>query len=51
MQKIWKERGNQFERILTNAVTFYGSLKGIAGASIPQIGMLVEGVKAYAGHL
>lgn len=40
MQKIWKEREKQLERILTNAVTFYGSLKGIAGASIPDIKML-----------
>lgn len=40
MQKIWKEREKQFERVLTNAVGFYGSLRGIAGASIPQIRML-----------
>ena len=43
MQKIWKEREKQFERVLTNAVSFYGSLKGIAGASIPQIKMLESG--------
>lgn len=40
MQKIWKEREKQFEKILTNAVNFYGSLKGIAGTSIPHIKML-----------
>jgi hypothetical protein len=40
MQKIWKEREKQLEKILTNAVNFYGSLKGIAGASIPDIPML-----------
>ena len=40
MQKIWKEREKQLEKILTNAVNFYGSLKGIAGSSIPQIKML-----------
>jgi hypothetical protein len=40
MQKIWKEREKQLEKILTNAVNFYGSLKGIAGASIPEIRML-----------
>ncbi len=40
MQKIWKEREKQLEKILTNAVDFYGSLKGIAGASIPHIKML-----------
>ncbi len=43
MQKIWKEREKQFERVLTNAVGFYGSLRGIAGASIPQIKMLEGG--------
>jgi hypothetical protein len=40
IQKIWKEREKQLEKILTNAVNFYGSLKGIAGASIPHIKML-----------
>jgi len=40
MQKIWKEREKQLEKILSNAVNFYGSLKGIAGASIPDIRML-----------
>lgn len=40
MQKIWKEREKQLEKILSNAVNFYGSLKGIAGASIPDIKML-----------
>jgi hypothetical protein len=44
MQKIWKEREKQLEKILCNAVNFYGSLKGIAGASIPDIPML-EGVE------
>ncbi|MGB9715728.1 MAG: hypothetical protein ACPL1G_04890 [Thermodesulfovibrionales bacterium] len=42
MQKIWKEREKQLEKILTNAVNFYGSLKGIAGASIPKIGLLED---------
>ncbi|MCS7215299.1 MAG: DUF2130 domain-containing protein [Thermodesulfovibrio sp.] len=37
MQKIWKEREKQLERILTNAIAFYGSLRGIAGTSIPKI--------------
>lgn len=43
MQKIWKEREKQLEKILTNAVDFYGSLKGIAGTSIPDIKMLEGG--------
>lgn len=40
LQKIWKEREKQFEKILNSAVAFYGSLKGIAGRSIPEIKML-----------
>lgn len=43
MQKIWKEREKQLEKILSNAVNFYGSIKGIAGASIPDIKMLEYG--------
>ncbi len=42
MQKIWKEREKQLEKILTDAVDFYGSLKGIAGSSIPDIKMLED---------
>lgn len=44
MQKIWKEREKQLGKILTNAVEFYGSIKGIAGSSIADIKML-EGEK------
>lgn len=40
MQRIWKAREKQLEKILTNAVDFYGSIKGIAGASIAEIKML-----------
>lgn len=40
MMKFWKEREKQLERVLTNAVWFYGSLKGIAAASIPDIKLL-----------
>lgn len=43
MQKIWKEREKQLEKILTNAVNFYGSLKGIAGSAIPEIKMFEAG--------
>ncbi|MEM4326435.1 MAG: DUF2130 domain-containing protein [Candidatus Pacearchaeota archaeon] len=43
MQKIWKEREKQLEKILTNAISFYGSIKGIVGASIPEIKMLESG--------
>lgn len=42
MQKIWKEREKQFDKILTNTVNFYGSIKGIAGGAIPQIKALED---------
>jgi hypothetical protein len=38
MERIWKEREKQLERILMNTNHFIGSIKGIAGNSIPQIG-------------
>lgn len=37
IEKIWAERQKQLEKIISGMVTFYGSLKGIAGASIPEI--------------
>jgi hypothetical protein len=43
MLKIWGEREKQLEKIISNTITFYGSLKGIAGASIPDIPMLEDG--------
>ena len=42
MQKIWKEREKQLEKILLNSVHFYGALRGIAGSSIPEIKMLED---------
>jgi len=40
MERLWNERGKQLEKVLTNAARFYGSIKGIAGQSIPNIKML-----------
>ncbi|MFA6569947.1 MAG: DUF2130 domain-containing protein [Bacteroidota bacterium] len=39
MTKIWGERQKQLDRILLNASGFYGSIKGIAGTSIPDFKM------------
>lgn len=36
MQRLWKEREKVLEKILSNSVEFYGSIKGIAGAAIPE---------------
>jgi len=40
MQALWKEREKQLEKILRNMVEFYGSIKGIASGSIPEISLL-----------
>jgi hypothetical protein len=40
MQRIWKEREKQLEKVLLNAAHFYGSVKGIASESLPSIKML-----------
>jgi hypothetical protein len=42
-QKIWKERETQLDKVMANASEFYGKLKGIAGASLPDIKMLESG--------
>jgi hypothetical protein len=47
MQKIWKEREKQLERVLLNTMHFYGSIKGIAGASAPVIKMLQNGTEEH----
>ena len=43
MLKIWKEREKQLDRVLLNTVDMYGSIRGIAGSSIPEIKMLERG--------
>jgi hypothetical protein len=40
MEKIWKEREKQLEKVLLNTTQFYGSIKGIAGNAIGDIKML-----------
>jgi hypothetical protein len=40
MQRLWKEREKILEKVLSNSIEFYGSIKGIAGAAIPEIPML-----------
>ncbi len=43
MQKIWKEREKQLEKVLLNTTNFYGSVKGIAGNAIQNIKALELG--------
>ena len=40
MEKIWKEREKQLEKVLLSTSGLYGSVKGIAGASISDIPLL-----------
>ena len=40
MEKIWKEREKQLEKVLLNTSALYGSVKGIAGASIGDVPLL-----------
>ena len=40
MEKIWKEREKQLEKVLHSTSGLYGSVKGIAGASVQDIPLL-----------
>lgn len=42
MEKMWKEREKQLERVLLSTSGMYGSIKGIAGASIGEIPLLED---------
>lgn len=37
MEKLWKQREKQLEKVISNTTNMYGSIKGIAGAAIPTI--------------
>lgn len=43
MQRIWKQREKQIERVLDNTIGMYGSFKGIAGSAIADIHALELG--------
>lgn len=40
MEKIWKEREKQLQKVLLNTTHFYGSIKGIAGNAVADIKQL-----------
>ena len=40
MEKIWKEREKQLDKVLISTSGLYGSVKGIAGASVNDIPLL-----------
>jgi hypothetical protein len=43
MEKLWKEREKQLEKVLLSTSGMYGSVKGIAGASVGDIPLLEGG--------
>lgn len=43
MTKIWKEREKQIERITLNTANMYGAMRGIIGASLPEVELLELG--------
>lgn len=55
MTKIWNEREKQIQRIVTNTVGMYGDMRGIIGASLPEIRSLEldaeEGVKQLSADV
>jgi hypothetical protein len=37
MQRIWKEREKQIEKVIANTIDMYGSIKGIAGNAVQSV--------------
>ena len=37
MQRIWTQRDNQIDKVITNTIDMYGSIKGIAGNAIQSV--------------
>src|SRR5690606_24324360 len=40
MQRIWKEREKQIDKVVTNTVDMYGAIRGIAGSAIQPVAAL-----------
>ncbi len=40
MEKLWKEREKQLEKVILNTTHFYSSVKGIAGNAIADVKLL-----------
>lgn len=37
MQRIWKQREKQIDKVITNTIDMYGSIKGIAGSAVQSV--------------
>lgn len=51
MQRIWKQREKQIEKVLENTIGMYGSIKGIAGNSIGNVKALELPYSYKSGNL
>ena len=49
MERIWKEREKQIERVLANTAGMYGEVRGIVGSSVPRVPALE--LDAVAGRI
>jgi len=45
MEKMWKEREKQLQKVLLSTSGMFGSIKGIAGASVGNIPLLEDGTE------
>ena len=43
MQRIWKEREEQIDKVIENTIDMYGSIRGIAGNAVQPIQALELG--------
>lgn len=37
MERIWKSREKQIEKVINNTIDMYGSIKGIGGTAVPEV--------------
>jgi hypothetical protein len=51
MEKLWKEREKQLEKVMLSTSGMYGSIKGIAGASVGDIPLLDGGQELIAEEM
>jgi hypothetical protein len=40
MQRIWKQREKQLEKVIVNTIDMYGSIRGIAGNAVQEVKQL-----------
>jgi len=47
MKRIWKQREKQIDKVITNTINMYGSIKGIAGNAVQSVQALELDSAAY----